>query len=712
MLRELADDGTGRGGYVEARDLSALVTAYEKAGDVRWVWASSAAVYPALLDAGVRVRRCHDVTLAEALLLGRDGRAGEAPSLAAAFARLRGVPVPSALLPAADRTATGRQEALFEPSDPALPDLRAQVDAVIAVHADQLRRIAADEHPGRFGLLVAAESAGGLAAEEMRAAGMPWRADVHDALLEQLLGPRPSAGMRPATLARLASKISAAFGGRPVNPDSPAQLLRAFAADGVRVPSTRSGVLREVDHPAVPVLLEYKELARLHAAHGWAWLDEWVSGGRFRPEYVAGGVVSGRWATRGGGALQIPRVLRRAVIADPGWVLVVADAAQLEPRVLAALADDRAFAEAAAAGDLYAALAGAFGGDRAKAKVALLSAMYGGAGGEAGQLLAVLRRRFPLAAQYVEAAARAGEEGRVVRSRLGRTCPPPSAAWRGLTAAPDDPEAGDQKAGRSLRARGRFTRNFVVQASAADWALVLLAGLRSRLAGLSVPESTGLSIPNGTSPALPPPGARRSESPPSPEAPARGGAVPGGAVPGGAVPGGVREVSVPDGTVRGRVPADSDTTGGDADTPRSAQRGTVGPGAVPGGVGASAERGVVRRGAVPGAVRASADASADASAEPGVVGRGAVPGGAAVGGAAVGGAAVGGAAVGGGAGRGPELVFFQHDEVVVHCPEAAAESVVAAIGESAREAGRLVFGDTRVRFPVSTAVVACYADAK
>ena len=35
-----------------------------------------------------------------------------------------------------------------------------------------------------------------------------------------------------------------------------------------------------------------------------------------------------------------------------------------------------------------------------------------------GQLLAVLRRRFPLAAQYVEAAARAGEEGRVVSHSL------------------------------------------------------------------------------------------------------------------------------------------------------------------------------------------------------------------------------------------------------------------------------------------------------
>ena len=221
------------------------------------------------------------------------------------------------------------------------------------------------------------------------------------------------------------------------------------------MPSTRLGVLRDVDHPAVPLLLEYKELARLHTAQrlGLAGLPGWPAAGSGRSTWSAGWCRdAGR--SNGGGALQIPRVLRRAVVADPGWTLVVGDAAQLEPRVLAALAGDRAFAEAAAAGDLYAELAGAFGGDRAKAKVALLSAMYGGAGGEAAQLLAVLRRRFPLAAEYVEAAARAGEEGRVVRSVLGRSCPPPSAAWRALTAAPDEPERPRRPAVRCAPAAG------------------------------------------------------------------------------------------------------------------------------------------------------------------------------------------------------------------------------------------------------------------
>ena len=60
----------------------------------------------------------------------------------------------------------------------------------------------------------------------------------------------------------------------------------------------------------------------------------------------------------------------------------------------------------------------------------------------------------------------------------------------------------------------------------------------------------------------------------------------------------------------------------------------------------------------------------------------------------------------------PRLVFFQHDEVIVHCPEGLADGVVVAVGEAAAEAGRLVFGPTPVRFPVTTAVVSSYADAK
>ncbi len=475
-------DGRPATEVVAVPDLAAEVARREAAERPRWVWASTDETYPRLLDGGAgRPARCHDVKLVESLLLGQEGRHHRPRSLGAAWARLRGLPEPEdAPEPGADD-----QPVLFAADRRHLPQDADPLTALMAVHAEQRRRIAAGEHPDRMRLLCAAESAGALAAVEMGRDGLPWSAKAHDDLLTALLGPRPVGGARPAVLAEMARRIQEALG-RPVNPDSPAQVLPAFARVGVQLRSTRSHELREVEHPAAALLLRYKELSRIHAAHGWAWREAWVRDGRFRPEYVVGGVVSGRWATRGGGALQIPRQLRAAVLADPGHRLVVADAGQLEPRVLAAMSGDAGLARAAAAGDLYAALAlDAFAGDRQRAKIGLLAAMYGQTSGEAGQLLAVMRRRFPAALALVESAARTGEAGGVVRSQLGRTSPAPDAerffSEPAETADPADGASPDRRAARSW---GRFTRNFVIQASASDWALAMLAALRRQLAAI------------------------------------------------------------------------------------------------------------------------------------------------------------------------------------------------------------------------------------
>lgn len=475
----LAEDGGPVGGTETVADLAAAVRAIEREWAPRWVWASTDEVYPGLLDrGGIRVARCHDVKLVETLLLGRDGRHGRPRSLGAAWARLHGLAEP----PDAPEGGAEGQPVLFTADRQHLPPGTDPLAALVEVHAAQQRRIAEGEHPERMRLLCAAESAGALAAVEMGRDGLPWSAGAHDELLTALLGPRPAPGVPPARLGELARQIQEALG-RPVNPDSPAQLLPAFARVGVSLASTRSHELRKVGHPAAELLLRYKELSRIHAAHGWAWREAWVRGGRFRPEYVVGGVVSGRWATRGGGALQIPRPLRAAVLADPGYRLVVADAGQLEPRVLAAMSGDPGLARAAAGGDLYAAVArDAFSGDRPRAKIALLAAMYGQTSGEAGQLLAVMRRRFPVALELVESAARTGEAGGIVRSQLGRTSPAPSAErFLDDAADPADGASPDRRAARSW---GRFTRNFVVQASASDWALSMLAALRRELTAI------------------------------------------------------------------------------------------------------------------------------------------------------------------------------------------------------------------------------------
>ncbi|MEU5980001.1 bifunctional 3'-5' exonuclease/DNA polymerase [Streptomyces sp. NPDC047315] len=557
-LVPLRPDGLPAGPVVEEPDLVEAVRSRPDVG--RWVWRSTAETYPRLLAAGVRVERCYDVEAAEALLLGHEGRLGEPRSAAAALARLRRQPVPPD--PPQRAAEPGAQSSLFEPEPVAVP-----LESLLEVYGEQQRRHGAAEHPGRMRLLTAAESAGMLVAAELHRAGLPWRADVHRGVLDELLGERYAGGGEPRRLAELADEVSAAFG-RRVRPDLPAEVVKAFAAAGIRVRSTRRWELEEVDHPAVAPLIAYKKLYRIWVAHGWSWLQDWVRDGRFRPEYVPGGTVSGRWTTNGGGALQIPKVIRRAVVADEGWRLVVADVDQMEPRVLAAISRDPGLMDVAGhPGDLYTTLSDrAFSGDRDQAKLALLGAVYGQTSGDGLKNLAALRRRFPAAVAYVDEAARAGEEGRLVRTWLGRTSPPAAGSGdddgeAGLPQeAPDEADAaggsgasrGGSAAGftpgyasTNARARGRFTRNFVVQGSAADWALLLLAALRRSTASMRA-----------------------------------------------------------------------------------------------------------------------------------------------------------------------ELVFFQHDEVIVHCPADETDAVARAIAEAAELAGQVAFGETPVRFPLTVGVVRCYADAK
>ena len=548
----LGPDGLPAGPVRREADLGAAVRGRPEVA--RWVWRSTAEVYPRLLATGVRVERCYDIEDAETLLLGHEGRHGEPRSAAAALARLRRLPVPPD--PPQRAAEPGAQSPLFEPQAVHVP-----LADLVEVYAAQQRRHDATAHPERMRLLTAAESAGMLVAAEMNRAGLPWSAEAHRGVLHELLGERYAGGGEPRRLAELADEVSAAFG-RRVRPDLPADVIKAFAQAGIKVRSTRRWEIESLDHPAVKPLIEYKKLYRIWVAHGWSWLQDWVRDGRFRPEFLAGGTVTGRWVTNGGGGLQIPKVIRRAVVADPGWRLVVADADQMEPRVLAAISRDPGLMEVAGREtDLYQSVSDrAFSGDRAQAKLAVLGAVYGQTSGDGLKNLAALRRRFPRAVAYVDDAARAGEEGRLVRTWLGRTCPPAAGASddaaeeAGIPVpdAEDEPGAGSGPqewvpgyASTNARARGRFARNFVVQGSAADWALLLLAALR----------------------------------------------------------------------------------------------------------------------------RTCADMAA-------------------------------------------ELVFFQHDEVIVHCPEEEAEAVVAAIREAAELAGRLTFGETPVRFPFTTAVVESYADAK
>lgn len=461
-------------------DLVARVRSVEDAASPRWIVRSLRTFGPPLLAAGVRLRRAHDLLLCHAILRDTD-----------------------ALQPALAPSPLWRRELVDE--QPAHPGLF-EVETELPVHGDRFGEVLAEWRrqaaalaraaDSRLALLCAAESTGAIIAEEMTAAGLPWSSAVHRGILEERLGPRPLRGGRPAQMALLAERIADALDDDAVNVDSPPRLLRALHRAGVFVESTSRWELARVEHPVVEPLLQYKKLARLLTANGWTWLDDWVEDDRFRPIYLTGGVVTGRWASSGGGALQIPRQLRLAVRADPGWTLVSADVAQLEPRVLAAMSKDTAMADAARGADLYEGVvrSGAVA-SREEAKYAVLGAMYGATTGESGRLVPRLRRVYPRAMGLVDAAARTGEEGGVVSTLLGRCSPRPDERWRLAQSAASGPDAGgaDESRARSrARDRGRFTRNFVVQGTAAEWALLWLAEIRHRLLGLpaaSVPAS-------------------------------------------------------------------------------------------------------------------------------------------------------------------------------------------------------------------------------
>ena len=459
----------------------------------RWVLSDTAKWCPPLLAAGVSLERCHDLRLAHAILARSE--LVTAPEAVRAASEWDAAP--------ADAAAPEQAAALFDVDAGRgfIPQVPHDLEAALAEHVRQTAAIETASDPGRLRLLLAAESAGGLVAAEMRAAGVPWDEAEHDRILTELLGPRPIRDGKPQKMLSKAEEVRAALEDPRVNLDSPNRLLASLRNAGINVASTSKWELQTSEHPAIAPLLEYKKMARLLSANGWHWLDEWVDDGRYRPVYVPGGVVTGRWAASGGGALQIPRQLRPALRADEGRRLVSADVAQLEPRALAAMSGDRAMAAAGFGRDLYSGLVDAgVVATRQEAKIAVLGAMYGSTTGEAGALVPRLRQNFPAAMHLVDSAAEAGRQGGVVSTWLGRTSPPPGEGWQRLQRAAnrfDATGADEQRARRAAGDQGRFTRNFVVQGTAAEWALAWLADLRLRLARLPEIEATSEATASG-----------------------------------------------------------------------------------------------------------------------------------------------------------------------------------------------------------------------
>ena len=203
---------------------------------------------------------------------------------------------------------------------------------------------------------------------------------------------------------------------------SPVQVRTLLAAAGIDVRDTRAWRLEEFKDkwPLVAALLEWRKAERIihHVRVRLA-----GRGPRAR-RAAARGLDrmrrGGRADTASSGLHNMPAVLRRAVIAEPGHLFVRADLGQIEPRVLAAVSGDAALPPATAADDMYLPVAAQLGVDRPTAKVAMIAAMYGQTTGHGGNAGRGMRAAYPVAMGYLDAADRSAKAGQDLRTYGGR----------------------------------------------------------------------------------------------------------------------------------------------------------------------------------------------------------------------------------------------------------------------------------------------------
>jgi DNA polymerase-1 len=344
--------------------------------------------------------------------------------------------------------------------DPSARDDPAQWAAyALDIAINQNKSLSGD---GKHASTARSESTVELLCAELAADGLPLNRQAITELLEEIIGPRDEAMTSRAE--RDARVLAHAPPGVTADLRSPQQVLKLLGAVGIDVPDTRAHRLKSFDHPLVNALLEWRRAERIATTYGYTWLDDHLGADdRLRGTWTGCDGAAGRM-TASEGLHNMPAILRKAVLAEEGHVFVRADLGQIEPRVLAAVSGDRALAAATEADDMYLPVAQTFGVSRDAAKVAVLGAMYGQTTGTGAQALRRLKRAYPVAMDYLDAAderARTGHDlrthgGRLVRMRSGGT--PPQVA-----------------------ARGRYGRNAMIQGAAAEFFKMWAVTVRARV---------------------------------------------------------------------------------------------------------------------------------------------------------------------------------------------------------------------------------------
>jgi DNA polymerase-1 len=420
----------------------------------RWaVWSQETA--RTLAGQGIRLATCWDVAAVHRLLFG-----GWRADPEYAWACLHGQP------PDQVPAVAGAPD-LFSVADDA-PDAPV-LGAAAALEAARLQLASLAEQGGGSRIGTArCESTVELLCAELSADGLPVDRVAAERLLAEITGPRPRGPADAAAIraARDARVLRHAPAGVAADLRSTVQVKSLLAAAGIEVPDTRAWRLEQFREtsPLVAALLDWRKAERIATTYGYAWLDEHLgTDGRLRGAWTGCDGAAGRM-TASEGLHNMPAVLRQAVLAESGHVLVRADLGQIEPRVLAAVSGDGALAAATAADDMYLPVAAELGVDRPTAKVAMIAAMYGQTTGHGGVAARRMRTAYPVAMGYLDGADRSARAGRDLRTYGGRLL--------------------RMSGGGNEAARGRYGRNAVVQGAAAELFKMWAVTVRARSAPL------------------------------------------------------------------------------------------------------------------------------------------------------------------------------------------------------------------------------------
>lgn len=140
------------------------------------------------------------------------------------------------------------------------------------------------------------------------------------------------------------------FGDCTINLDSGKEVKLALEKMvGYEIADTHSSTLKEINHPAAKSLLEYREIAKLVQTYGENFLQCIdIKSNRIHANFEPIGSLSGRATCNNPNLQNLPssEKFHKCVVSPPGKILITADYAGCELRILAGLSRDQTFLDA------------------------------------------------------------------------------------------------------------------------------------------------------------------------------------------------------------------------------------------------------------------------------------------------------------------------------------------------------------------------------